>query len=205
MYSDYVDTSALNVGGGWAENTQEETVELYLDASKPGYVTDGLTQGIYDESTREYENIIVLPHCLDIVIMKEEELQAHAISLRSASQTVLSQAWGLTPGESCTWGGVYTLGDVALPMLAIPLPTSKLLTAAIFEDDELELEKRLKLLKKYIVLTLWEEYAIEVPVFVWKKVTLGVRISFGRRVVIADIERLGDAINALTSTTFSCR
>jgi selenocysteine lyase/cysteine desulfurase len=204
MYSDFVDISALTVCGGWAEGEQEEAVELYLDASKPGYITDGLTQGIYDESTREYENIIVLPHCLDLVLKKEKELQAHATSLRSASQAALSQAWGLTSGECCTWGDVYTSGDLALPMLAIPLPTSKLLASAAFEDTELKLEKRLKLLKKYIVLTLWEEYAIEVPVFVWGNTTLGVRISFGRRVAIKDIERLGDAINEMTITAFSC-
>jgi hypothetical protein len=76
----------------------------------------------------------------------------------------------------------------------MPLPTEKLLAAAQFSEPTLSLGKKLKLLKKYIVLKLWSEYAIEVPVFVWKEKMLGVRLSFGRHVQLEDIQRLGECL-----------
>jgi hypothetical protein len=189
-----------------------------LDASKPSYFTDGLTQGIYDESTREYENILVLPLCLDLVLRDEHLFQKHVARMRALSIVVLSKAWGLDDNEAQIWGGGGCLGTttadenddvlVALPMLAIPLPTSKLLQAiqGNWNDDEtttmtttntMTLAKQLKCLKNHLVPELWQDYAIEVPVFVWKNEILGVRISFDRKAVIQDIERLGDAINRI--------
>jgi hypothetical protein len=197
MYSSFINVSSLVVDGGWHNENNNNDHDMYLDASKPGYFTDGLTQGIYDESTREYENILVLPHCLDLVLQHEESFQQHAARLRAQSTIVLSQAWGLDDEEAHMWGG----GVVALPMLAIPLPTSKLLQATTWtcEHDEatLTLAKQLKLLRNHLVPKLWQEFAIEVPVFVWKNEILGVRISFGRKVVMQDMERLGDAINII--------
>lgn len=200
IYSSFIDISALVVTGGWEDDRGK--VELYLDASKPGYLTEGLTQGIYDESTREYENILVIPHCLDIVLKHEVEMQRRTVQLRSQSQSLLKEAWGLTVEETERWGGLYSLGDVALPMLTIPLPTEKLLKAATFETEDLALGKKLGILKKRIVPKLWEEYAIEVPVFVWKQTSLGMRISFGRQVEIGDIERLANAINLFIDTGY---
>lgn len=203
MYSSFIDISAICVEGGQHQDRGGD-YEMYVDASKPGYIVDGLTQGIYDESTREYENILVLPHCLDIVLKNEDALQQHAVRLRSESCTVLSDAWGLTAEEASRWGGLYSLGDIALPMLAMPLPTRQLLNAATFENDSLTLGKRLKLVKKHLVQKLWEDFAIEVPIFVWKQTMVGVRISFGRHLVIDDIRRLGDAINTIIKQGFSC-
>jgi selenocysteine lyase/cysteine desulfurase len=197
MYSSFIDVSSLVVGGGWHHNQNNDN-NMYVDASKPGYLTDGLTQGIYDESTREYENILVLPLCLDLVLKHEDSFQQHAALLRAQSMVVLRNAWGLDEEEAQLWGGAADV--VALPMLAIPLPTSKLLQATTFpqhDETTVTLAKQLKLLKAHLVLKLWQEYAIEVPVFVWKNEIVGVRISFGRKVVIQDIERLGDAINRI--------
>ena len=112
-----------------------------------------------------------------------------------------------------------------LPMLSVPLPMEAVWKATTTfavsssrpddphhdystnndnDDDDktlattistIEMEKRLKQLKKHIVSRLWEEYAIEVPIFVWKKpYMLGFRISFGRHVTLEDIELLGDAV-----------
>ena len=202
MYSSFIDISGLCVGGGLIDDRGD--YEMHNDASKPGYIIDGLTQGIYDESTREYENILVLPHCLDIVLINEYACQQHALRLRSESFKLLSEAWGLAAEETEQWGGLYSLGDVALPMVAIPLPTKKLVDAAQFENDGLALGEKLKLLKNHLVPKLWEEYAIEVPIFVWKQTIVGVRISFGRHVMIEDIIRLGNAINTIIEQGFSC-
>jgi hypothetical protein len=211
MYSSFINVSSLVVDGGWHhQNKDNNNNGMYVDASKPGYLTDGLTQGIYDESTREYENILVLPHCLDLVLKREGSFQQHAARLRAQSIVVLSVAWGLDDDEAQMWGGDATcLGTyaadvvVALPMLAIPLPTSKLLQATTYpqernnDETTMTLAKQLQLLKNHLVPKLWQEYAIEIPVFVWKNEIVGVRISFGRKVVIQDIERLGDAINRI--------
>ena len=206
MYSSFIDVSSLVVDGGWHNQNNNDNADMYVDASKPGYFTDGLTQGIYDESTREYENILVLPHCLDLVLKHEESFQRHAVRLRAQSIVVLSEAWGLDDDEAQLWGGagcrLGTADVVALPMLAIPLPTSKLLQATTFQkqdNDEttMTLADQLKILKNHLVPKLWQEYAIEVPVFVWKNEIVGTRISFGRNVVMQDIERLGDAINII--------
>jgi len=62
---------------------------------------------------------------------------------------------------------------------------------------DLSLPKKLKLLKKHMVLKLWNDYSIEVPIFIWKGTDVGVRISFGRDVVIEDVQRLGDAVNEI--------
>jgi hypothetical protein len=205
MYSSFIDVSSLVVDGGWHNQNNNDNDDMYVNASKPGYFTDGLTQGIYDESTREYENILVLPHCLDLVLKHEESFQQHAARLGAQSIVVLSKAWGLDDGEAQIWGGAGCLGTadkVALPMLAIPLPTSRLLKATTFrqrnsDETTMSLAKQLKILKSHLVPKLWQDYALEVPVFVWKNEIVGIRISFGRNVVIQDIERLGDAINRI--------
>jgi selenocysteine lyase/cysteine desulfurase len=200
LYSSFIDVSSLVVDGGW--HNQNNDHDMYVDASKPSYLTNGLTQGIYDESTREYENILVLPHCLDLVLKHEASFQQHAALLRAQSIVVLRNAWGLDEEEANMWGGCLGTGDVvALPMLAIPLPTSKLLQATTCPQGNdcktVSLAKQLKRLKNHLVPKLWQEYAIEVPVFVWKNEIVGIRISFGRTVVIEDIERLSDAINRI--------
>jgi selenocysteine lyase/cysteine desulfurase len=189
-YSSFIDVSKLVVQGGWAEDLTNNTTKssMYLDASKPGYMTDQLTQGIYDESTREYENILVLPHCLDLVLKHERHFQQHVLEVKAFAVSFLGNAWGLTAIEVEQWD---TKGPV--PMLSIPLPTNKLLATARFNHME-GLPQRLKYLKQHLVLKLWNEYAIEVPVFVWKDCILGVRISFGRHVEMDDIRRLGDAV-----------
>jgi selenocysteine lyase/cysteine desulfurase len=194
-YKDFIDISSLVVHGGWVdESSSDDKIELYDDtASKSGYFTDGLTQGIYDESTREYENIAVLPHCLDLVLRFETEFQEHVKVLRYAAMEVLQKTWDLSAADALLWYGDLQQ-DFDISMLSMPLPTEKLLTAAQFTEPTLSLGKKLKLLKKYIVPKLWSEYAIEVPVFVWKEEMLGVRLSFGRHVQIDDIQRLGECM-----------
>jgi selenocysteine lyase/cysteine desulfurase len=189
-YNSFIDVSKLVVNGGWAEDPTNITAKrtMYLNASKPGYITDQLTQGIYDESTREYENILVLPHCLDLVLKHERHFHQHVMEVKAFALSFLGNAWGLTAMDVEHWD---TNGPA--PMLSIPLPTNKLLVAARF-NHTLGIPQRLKWLKHHLVLKLWNEYAIEVPVFVWKDLILGVRISFGRHVTIDDIRRLGNAV-----------
>ena len=47
---EYVDVSRVAAWGGKEEG---RAGAMYVDAGKPGYLTDALTQGVYDESTRE--------------------------------------------------------------------------------------------------------------------------------------------------------
>jgi selenocysteine lyase/cysteine desulfurase len=197
VYNEYIDISSLVVHGGWVDDdSPENRMQLYLDhSSKPGYFTDGLTQGIYDESTREYENILVLPHCLDLVLRFDAEFQEHVKHLRITSMKLLKEVWDLSDDEAMLWYGDLR-GDFDLSMLSVPLPTQQLIRATRFsslEKSSLALGKKLNLLKKNIVLQLWRKYAIEVPVFVWKDTLLGVRLSFGRHVQLIDIQRLGTA------------
>jgi selenocysteine lyase/cysteine desulfurase len=202
-YEDFIDVSSLVVHGGWVDkesSAEGGNIELYLDhTSKPSCFTDGLTQGIYDESTREYENILVLPHSLDLVLKFETEFQEHVTNLRYSSMELLKTAWNLSDIMAMLWyGDAQTV--FGLSMLSIPLPTERLLEAVTFSDHAsslLPIAKKLKLLKKHIVPSLWQDYAIEVPVFVWTGTTpslLGVRLSFGRHVKLADIARLAEAI-----------
>ena len=51
---EYLDVSRVAPRGGKEEGKAEG---MYVDAGKPGYLTDSLTQGIYDESTREVRNL----------------------------------------------------------------------------------------------------------------------------------------------------
>jgi len=44
-------------------------------AGKPGIVTDKLTLGVYDESTRDYDNVLTIEHCLQVTTRREEEVQ----------------------------------------------------------------------------------------------------------------------------------
>ena len=197
-YSSFIDMSKLVIQGGWVEDNCD-TTNMYLDASKPGYLTDHLTQGIYDESTREYENILVLPHCLELVLENEAQFQKHAGALKEYAVSSLAVAWALPYNEVHRWDTTTCEfgGSVVVPMLAIPLPTSKILAAARFTVSDLVISQQLKQLKHHLVLKLWTEYSIEVPIFVWKDQILGVRISFGRHVVVDDIRRLGDAVNRI--------
>jgi hypothetical protein len=234
LFSSFIDLSNFVVHGGWAdtdtnttrtttsstknnENSHHNnkndvvvqpttTIQLYLNhTSKSGFFTDGLTQGIYDESTREYENVLVLPHCLDLVLHFEEDFQQHAKSLRWASMKLLQQKWELSDSETMRWYGDVVLEEKSnnsnnkiffeLPMLSIPLPAEQLILASTFSpSDATSAASRLKRLKKYLVPTLWEKFGIEVPIFVWKTTHLGVRLSFGRHVTLDDVHKLGDAI-----------
>lgn len=205
------------------------TTGLYLDhTTKPGFFTDHLTQGIYDESTREYENIIVLKHCLDLVERFEGDFQRHVGALRRASRDVLQAWWKLTDAEADLWYGDDVHGEVhggdgdgdggssmfssssaptpcrrgwELGMLSIPLPTEDLVAAMRFpagaprRSSGWTRAEKLRWLKGALVLTLWTDYSVEVPLFVWRiDRTLGVRISFGRYVRIEDVDRLGAAV-----------
>jgi hypothetical protein len=207
LYSKWIDTSKLVVEGGWQQGSTStgphDDYSSYLDASKPGYLTDSLTQGIYDESTREYENMLVLPHCLVLVLKHQKIFQRHCQQLRAKSVEILQTKWELTTEEVHTWtGGHDDDNSYPLPMLSIPLPTSKLMGAARFSNNPLAMPQKLRLLKKYLVPKLWMEYAIEVPIFVFREEQLGIRLSFGRHVVEQDIERLADAIRRIIDEGF---
>jgi hypothetical protein len=201
LYTKEIDVSKLVVEGGWQQQGSKayDDYSSYLDASKPGYLTDSLTQGIYDESTREYENMLVLPHCLFLVRKHQETFQRHCKQLRTKSVEIVQTKWEATNEEVHTWMGDRKDDDdnsfQLSNMLSIPLPTGKLLAAARFSNNNpLALPQKLRLLKTYLVPKLWMEYAIEVPIFVFREEQLGVRVSFGRHVVEQDIERLADAI-----------
>ena len=186
-FEEYVDVSRVAAVGGRAEG--EAGSGMYLDAGKPGYLTDTLTQGIYDESTREYENIIILPHCLELVKQKEPSFLMEVKAFRSRAMEVWRQAFGYTKEDVEVWGGVADEHEggshVSLPMLSLMLPTSRLMKAMECGGD-------IRRLKKELNLRLWEVYAIEVPVFVWKE-NVAVRISYGRDVTVDSVKRYGTA------------
>ena len=208
-------------------------LDLYLTGTnnKPSILTDNLTQGIYDESTREYENIITIPYCLRLVRLYEMEFQSYIRQLRYKSMLLLQQKWNLTRNEAMRWYGDTdtnhnnendndedNTNSFMIPMLSIPLPTQSILNAVTTtfhtssssvvekEEEGNDQTKLLKHLKQHLVLTLWNIYSIEIPIFIWQEheekeaarttsyFILGVRISFGRHVTIQDIEYLGDAI-----------
>ena len=218
-----------------------DDIDLYLNhaltsssttAFKPSIFTDQLTQGIYDESTREYENIILLPYCFKLTQHYETEFQNHIKTLRYASLKMLQEKWNLPLKEqkvfyeegeereelpAMLWYGDmdddsdHNSGFFHLPMLSIPLPTDRLVKAAqfhppptthdfdprIFNADmyRVPIDEKLKGLKNNLGSTLWNEYSIEVPIFVFQpQCCLGVRISFNRHVQLSDIEYLGDAV-----------
>ena len=195
-YSQFIDISYLVVKGGWAEPKEGESI-YYDGISKPGLFTDGLTQGIYDESTREYENILVLPHCLDLVIRFEGVFGRHSRKLREATLSILPRLWSLDQDLVEKWLG-DTTQEYVLPMLSIPLPTTQLLQAVRPREAKVpSMEQAMLLLKKHLAKRLWDNFDIEVPIFCWKNDLLATRISFGRHVSITDIERLGNAVNQI--------
>ena len=98
-YGEFIDLSRLCAEGGWglgddrrssyskgsAESEESSSSSsssvngsslppLYVDG-KPGILTDTLTQGVYDESTRDYDALLCLPLCLDLVEKFEGRLQ----------------------------------------------------------------------------------------------------------------------------------
>jgi len=99
----------------------------------------------------------------------------------------LFEEGGWLDGEDASideWGGALSECDgeaVALPMLSIPLPTKKLVKKYP--------SKSLKELKTFLVMTLWNEFAIECPVSVWKDQVLHSRLSFPLHVDMSDVLR----------------
>ncbi|GMH52688.1 hypothetical protein TrST_g1463 [Triparma strigata] len=161
----------------------------YLESSQPGYLTDYITRGIYDESTRSYENFILLTPCLLRVVATEDAFQKEVKVFREEVFRIWKEGFNMNDLEVKVFGGVTTDFDVALPMVSLLLPTERLLTAFPGED--------VNSIKKLLTPKLWEEYGIEVPVFVWKEERLAVRISYGGPNVVQGVEMLVAAVNKM--------
>jgi len=161
----------------------------YLESSQPGYLTDYVTRGIYDESTRSYENFILLTHCLLRVVATEEAFQEEVKVFREEVFRIWKEGFNMNDEEVKVFGGVTAEFDVALPMVSLLLPTDRLLTAFPGED--------VNSIKKILTPKLWEEFGIEVPVFVWKEERLAVRISYGGPNVVQGVEMLVAAVSKI--------
>ncbi|KAJ1457087.1 pyridoxal phosphate-dependent transferase [Pelagophyceae sp. CCMP2097] len=73
-------------------------------SAEASYVTDALTQGVYDESTRDSSHFIVLPLCVALARRDEGAFQNHRLKLVSATAATLSRKWGtenIVPAELC--------------------------------------------------------------------------------------------------------
>ena len=141
----------------------------------------------------QYENVIVLPHCIEGVLNNEEEFQAGVRAFRGEAMEAWREEFGLTLEEVEVWGGAVSPheggGEVSLPMVSLTLPTARLFAAMGCGGD-------LRRLKKDLNLRLWEEFAIEVPVFVWNE-SVAVRISYGKGVDLDGVRRLIGAVKAI--------
>lgn len=195
-YSDWIDVSRLVVNGGWDQSG--DSSNLYVDASKPSICTDTITQGIYDESTRDYGSIVTLPLCFALARTTTHALLDHAKMLKQKAVTLLKKLWGLTDSECHIWTACDTDEAKSIPVLSLPLPTQLLLDSVSSErcGDE---QAKLKYLKRYVNSTLWERFAIECPVFIWQQATLAVRISLPLYVQLQDVEALGKAVLRLAA------
>ena len=131
-----VDTSRLVEEGRRIEGAYVNT--------KPGILTDGMWQGVYDESTREYENIIVLPFCIKAK-EKRKGLDAWREARREGEKAYYGEVSGLGGAEMDTWRV-----DEDVPVACLTLP------------EQLKGAGGWKEVKKELVRLLWDEFSIGV-------------------------------------------
>jgi len=124
------------------------------------YLVDHLMQGIYDESTREYANALVLPLCVGLWRANADNILREAAANVELCHLVLPKAWG-----------TRSLVPPALAqgaMACVLLPTERLQRSFA--------RMPLTVLKKYVHDELLSRWQVEVPVFVWRG-ELAVRVS----------------------------
>lgn len=182
----YVDVEVLNVvaPGFWdlkriIDTPSLKNPNLYLDAGEPGFLTDYLTKGLYDESTRGYENFIILDHCLKRVLEDESKFEDDVRGFREEVFRIWKEAFGRED---------YFGREENLPIISLLLPTSRLKLK--FPTSNL------KEIKKILTPKLWNEYGIEVPTFVWAD-ELCVRISYWGEKTIEGVRKLVEVLNLI--------
>lgn len=195
-----------------------------------GLQTDHLTQGIYNESTRDYSAVATLPLCRRLIELElcrpasgggcdgdgdgdgVSGLEQHVRSTASAGFLALREllGGGVRPlGYAVAGGG----GALAMPatdrekgtgvvqMMSFTLPRS-ILEGTLKEggeDDDVDNDHeaatalRLAQVKARLTVRLWEEFKIEVPVFVFHG-ELCMRVSITNYVTDKDFTKLAEAI-----------
>ncbi|GMI32988.1 hypothetical protein TeGR_g13956 [Tetraparma gracilis] len=87
--------------------------------------------------------------------------------------------------------------------MSVPLPTKKLLRAKCgagrwdIEGDGSDWGKELGEVKKWVVASAWDQFAVEAPVSVWKGRVLHTRLSLPLAVGIEDVQRWKRAVETL--------
>ena len=165
-------------------------------SKEASYVTDVLTQGHYDESTRDYAHFVVLHACVELARRLEEPFQRHRAEMVPFTVRALRDACGtgdgapdIIPAERCA------------AMATVRMPTARMMRVLLQPSDPSGRSldgavSAIKLTKGVLKERLLTEFGIEVPVFVFRG-ELFLRVSLPLYVQRPAITRLAQALSTL--------
>jgi hypothetical protein len=176
-YNNLIPSSNSSEGGN-----EGDEGGYYVDGALGIQVND-IVQGIYDESTRDYMNYILLPYAISLSGVMERDRMAKVASLWRGCERLFWRG-GVKFSSDCDEG-------IGFKMKSVVLPTSRLTEA--FKNNDLAI------VKSSLQNKLWNDYKIEVPVGVWKD-EIVVRISFSRDVDVSVLQRFKDVVEEICNT-----
>ena len=184
-------------------------------SAEASYVTDVLTLGHYDESTRDYAHFVVLPACVALARRLEARtLQHRAQMLVFTARAVREACYG---GAGAVAGaGASTIAQAGLvpPALCVSMATVRLPTAAVVrallrrrpdlapKGADSVLAHGAKWAKKALHRCLLIDFNIEVPVLVFRD-ELYLRVSLPLHVGRQEVTVLANALSSLLEATGS--
>ena len=174
-------------------------LSLSADAT---YVTDVLTQGHYDESTRDYSHFVVLAACVEVTRRQEARFQRHRDEMVPYTLATLREACGTTVQHASAPDLVPA--TLCASMATVRLPTTRIVRAlsslAPGPDRSLGGARAVKWAKTALNKQLLVGHGIEVPVFVFRG-ELYLRVSLPLYVGRSAIARLAAALSSLLGSS----
>lgn len=156
------------------------------DGAAPSDRVDHLVRGVYDEATRDYANVVVLPLCIAVARRREATFLAHRARVLPKALAVFEARFG---AETAVDEGL------CVSMASVFLPTESLL--------RLVPDRSLSAAKARVHDLLWDR-GVEVPIFVADG-RLCARVSLHVYVGDAQLGALSDAMDAVLALAKSER